>query len=72
MKLNPDEIEEYLKEFSIDSRAIEKELIDICFYMRGSIDINQAYMLSYHQRKMIWERIEKNIEQTEKSGLALV
>lgn len=43
-----------------DGRDLEKELIDICFFMRGSIDIDQAYQLTIDQKKNINRRFAEN------------
>ena len=43
-----------------DRRDLEKELIDICFFMRGSIDIDQAYQLTIDQKKHISRRFAEN------------
>lgn len=39
---------------------MEKELIDICFFMRGSIDIDQVYQLTIDQKKQISRRLSEN------------
>lgn len=72
MTLTSDEISEVIKKMDFEAGAIHKEIIDICFYMRGSINIDQAYKLTLQQRKLVFRRIKKNIEQTEKSGMSLL
>ena len=39
------------------------------WYMRGSINLDQAMMLTYDDRKHIGEIIEENLETTKKTGL---
>jgi hypothetical protein len=56
----------------IESKAIHREVVDIMFYMRGSITRDQAWRLTPRERVAIRRRIEKNIEQTEKTGLSLI
>ncbi len=72
MNSSPDEIVEYFAELSFESRAIEKEVTDICWYMRGSISWDQAWRLSYRHREVIIKRIKDNIQTTEKTGLPLI
>lgn len=43
-----------------DRRDIEKELIDICFFMRGSIDLDQVYQLTIGQKTQISRRLSEN------------
>jgi hypothetical protein len=48
---------------------IKKELFKLMWYMRGSINLDQAMMLTYDDRKHIGEIIEENLETTKKTGL---
>lgn len=43
-----------------DRRDMEKELIDICFFMRGSITLDQVYELTIEQKKQISRRLSDN------------
>lgn len=72
MNSDADEIHTILIEMEIESKAIHREVVDIMFYMRGSITRDQAWRLTPRERLAIRKRIEKNIEQTEKTGLSLI
>lgn len=50
-------------------KALKDELFKICWFMRGGITIEQAYMLDIDERKIISKIIEGNLETTQKSGL---
>ena len=50
-------------------KAIEKEMIQIVWYMRGGVSLNEAYALSPDDRQAIGKLIEKNLEITKDSGL---
>lgn len=43
-----------------DRRDMEKELVDICFFMRGSVTIESAYELTIDQKKHISRRLREN------------
>jgi hypothetical protein len=63
----------YLLQSYIDeARALEKQLVQITWYMRGGIPLDQAGMLSPTQRKHALALIDENIERTSKSGMALL
>jgi signal-transduction protein with cAMP-binding, CBS, and nucleotidyltransferase domain len=64
-----EEIVEYLQELDKESKALRKELLTLCWFMRGSISYDEAMMLSYQDRELINEIIKNNMETTEKSGL---
>ena len=40
--------------------------------MRGGINLEQSWQLSYDQRTIIMEIINANVERTQSSGLALL
>lgn len=57
---------------SIASKAIIKEVAEICWYMRGSITWDQAWNLTPKQKEVIRKVIRGNIERTEKTGMPLL
>jgi hypothetical protein len=50
-------------------KAIKDELFKLCWFMRGGVTIEQAYMLDLDERKIIGKIVESNLETTQKSGL---
>ena len=69
MTSNNEEIVELLEQYDKDSKAIKKELLTLCWFMRGSISYNDSMMLSYEEREAIGKLVKDNLETTEKSGL---
>jgi hypothetical protein len=66
------QIVEYFQELESESRAIEKQIFEICWYMRGGITLEEAWTLSFDQRSTIMDIINDNIERTKTSGIALM
>jgi hypothetical protein len=64
-----DEIEELVKSFEKDCKEIKKSLYILCWYMRGSLTVEQSYQLDYESREIIQKIVEDNLETTKKSGL---
>jgi hypothetical protein len=52
-----------------DSRAIKKELIKMCWFMRGGITIEQIYQMDVEERNMIGDLIKENLETTKETKL---
>ena len=69
MILNNDEVIAWLDSLEKDSKALKREIMQLCWYMRGSITYDDSMMLSYDDRRIISKIIEENLETTEKSGL---
>jgi hypothetical protein len=64
-----EEIVDMLNSYDKESKALRKDLLTMCWYMRGSITYDDAVMLSYEERQVIANIIKDNLETTEKSGL---
>lgn len=69
MTQSNEEIVDMLDRYDKDSKALKKDLLTMCWYMRGSITYDDAVMLSYDERQVIANIIKDNLETTEKSGL---
>lgn len=69
LNLNNEDIVELLDDMDKDSKAFNKNLIEMCWYMRGGITYKEMIMLSPTDRKNIMELIKNNMELTNKSGL---
>lgn len=51
-----------------EARAIKKEVMKLCWYMRG-LSYSEGMMLSWDEREIIGEIIKENLETTKKTGL---
>lgn len=72
MALGNDDIVKLLQDFDSETKAVEKDLLETTWYMRGGISYNEAMALSPGERKQIHEIIKQNIKNTEKTKLPLV
>lgn len=63
------EIVELLESYDKDTKATKRNLLQLCWFMRGSVSYDDAMMLSYEERNMINDLIKENLDTTEKSGL---
>jgi hypothetical protein len=48
---------------------LRKELLQMCWYMRGALSYEESVFLSAEDRKIIGEIIKDNLETTKKSKL---
>lgn len=65
-------MEDILKEVNLlekESKALRKDIIQICWYMRGGVTLDEAWSLCNEDREAIGELIKENMETTKKSGL---
>lgn len=69
MYLDAEGIEKLSKAYEKDTKAIKEELFRICWYMRGSISINECYLLTTEDREIIAKIIEDNLNTTKETHL---
>ena len=62
------EILREVKNLDKEARAIKKEILQMCWYMRG-LSYSEGMNLSYEDRQIVAEIIKDNLETTKKSGL---
>lgn len=68
MILSQPEILQYVESLEKEARNIKKDLLKICWYMRG-MSYQEVLNLEAEERKIIGEIIKDNLETTKKSGL---
>jgi hypothetical protein len=64
-------VPEILREAEIldkQARAIKKDVLKLCWYMRG-LSYAEGMNLSYEEREIVGEIIKENLETTKKTGL---
>jgi len=65
-------MEEILSEVDMlerESKSLRKDIVQICWYMRGGITYDEAWQLGNEDREAIGELIKENLETTKTSGL---
>lgn len=72
MGAGPEEIQVLLNQYESESKALTKQVVEICWYMRGSVTWDQAWNLSPNQRKVIYDLINDNIDRTKKANMPLL
>ena len=51
-----------------EARAVKKEVMKMCWYMRG-LSYSEGMNLSWEERDIVAEIIKENLETTKKTGL---
>jgi hypothetical protein len=69
LKLSNEEIVELIDRFDKDSKALKRDLLTMCWFMRGGITYDDAMILSFQERQVINDIIKDNLETTKESGL---
>lgn len=64
-----DEVVELIEKYERQSKALRKQLLRMCWHMRGSISIDQMFEIGFADREIISKLIEENIETTNESKL---
>ena len=69
MTLALPEILDLSKQFEKEAKAIKKDCLKLCWYMRGSFSYAEIMHMSWEEREIIGDIIKENLETTKKSGL---
>jgi hypothetical protein len=69
LSLSDEQIVEYLNELDKESKAVKKDLLKLCWYMRGGLTYEEAYTLGQQERDIISDIIKDNLETTKKSRM---
>lgn len=69
LSLSVDEIIEETRILDNEVKQIKENLLKLCWYMRGSVTIDDAWALSSEEREIINGLVQENIETTKKTGM---
>lgn len=58
-----------LDDYEKDSKALKKQLFKLCWYMRGGLSADEAWVLSPSDRSIITDIINDNIKTTNEIGM---
>tara|TARA_R110000803_G_scaffold105008_1_gene173225 strand:+ start:973 stop:1179 length:207 start_codon:yes stop_codon:yes gene_type:complete len=63
------EILEEVKRMEGEQKEIKSEILKLCWYMRGSVTLDEGFSMSYEDRSLIGDIVKENLETTKTSGL---
>ena len=63
-----EEILKYVEQIDKEAKDIKKDVLKICWYMRG-MSYSEAMAMSFEDRQIVGDIIKDNLETTKKSGL---
>jgi len=52
-----------------EQKEIKSEILKLCWYMRGSVTLDEGFSMSYEERSLIGDIVKDNLETTKTSGL---
>lgn len=72
MTLTLEEIDQVVKEYEKESKALKQEIFRLAWYMRGSMSLEEAFSMDIADRSLIVSIIQENIETSKETGMALI
>jgi len=58
-----------VKRYEKEVSTITEELINLCYYMRGGLQLHEAYHTTLEERKLISKMVENHMKVTKDSGV---
>ena len=72
MILTLEEIDQVVKEYEKESKALKQEIFRLAWYMRGSMSLEEAFSMDIADRSLIVSIIQENIETSKETGMAII
>lgn len=69
MTLNSEEISQLVDRMEKEVKNIRREILKICWYMRGGLSYEEAMNLGFQERDIISGIINENLETTKKTQM---
>lgn len=69
MSLDIEEIKLLIERFDKDSKALRKEILDLCWHMRGGLSYDDGMMLSHEDRDILHKIVKEHLDTTQKTNL---
>ena len=63
MILPPDKLGDLIKQLNRDSINIKEQILDICYFMQGGVDFNDAWCMSFEDRELAIKSINKRLKE---------
>lgn len=72
MTLSNEEVVELINSYEKESKALRKYIYKLTWYMRGGLNLDQAFEIGFQDRELINDLISENIEKTNESGIPFI
>jgi len=69
LTLDNEQVIAWLDSLEKESKALKREIMQLCWYMRGSISYTEAMELAPSEREIIVKLIKENLETAKKTGM---
>ena len=69
MTLSNDEIVQLIEDYEKESKALTKHILELCWFMRGGVTLEQAWQLGHSERLIMNEIVKEHMEITKESSL---
>jgi len=66
---DPDKISKLVDNMETDVKGIRREILKLCWYMRGGLTYEEGMQLGYIERQLISDIVKDNLETTKKTNL---
>ena len=63
MYLPSDRLGDLIEDYKIDSMKLKEQIADICYFMKGGIDWNSAWGMSFEDREIAIKVINKRLKE---------
>lgn len=70
--MSDEEIGNLFKQYDNERKSLKKNLLEIVWWMRGGVTLEEAWAMSADDRKAINQIIKENLETMKKTGVNMI
>ena len=61
--MTPEELMDHIKSMEKETRKLKEQIFDICYFMKGGVELDSAWALSFADRDLIISHINKRLKE---------
>lgn len=66
--LPPEQVTDLIERYQRESQQLEEQIVDLCYFMKGGLEWNSAWELSYRDRETIIKVLNRRIKEQNPRG----
>ena len=68
MSLPPEQLDDLIQSYNKDSGSLKEQIIEICYFMKGGIELESAWTMSFQDREIAVKVLNRRIKEANPSS----
>lgn len=66
--LPPDKLSDLIESYKVESLALKEQILEICYFLKGGIEYNSAWGMSFEDREIAVKVINRRLKEQTPAG----